>query len=219
MARRNGAGSTTPAGSERARRPWRAAWNAFSSARFARPIATLTGWCQQHDAQTFSRGPVRGRSSWPPAARKRRPRYVRFLMRFERPTRRIVSAVDAAVAWLRTSQLSGMRVEKVPAPAEEFERHRADFDTVVIADHDAPRDLGPALRDRHRPARVRRPRRGEAMRLGRDRARTPHRHALVWRLAAEVDREGISGLEKFAARRSSLGSRRVDLGMGATGPV
>jgi len=35
-------------------------------------------------------------------------------------------------------QLSGIRVEKVKAPPQEFLRHTADFDTVVVADSKAP---------------------------------------------------------------------------------
>jgi PelA/Pel-15E family pectate lyase len=59
-------------------------------------------------------------------------------MRLDAPNERVVKAVDDAVAWLRKTQLSGIRVERVPAKIETFERHKADFDTVVVADASAP---------------------------------------------------------------------------------
>jgi PelA/Pel-15E family pectate lyase len=63
---------------------------------------------------------------------------VRFLMRLKSPGPEIVRAADAAVEWLRRVQLSGVRVERVPAPKEEFLRHTADFDMVVVQDPQAP---------------------------------------------------------------------------------
>ena len=46
----------------------------------------------------------------------------------------IVRVFGAAVAWLRQVQLSGIRVEKVSATKQEFLRHTADFDKVVVRD-------------------------------------------------------------------------------------
>ena len=84
---------------------------------------------------------------------------VEFLMRLESPSDRIVAAVDGAVEWLRKVQLHGIRVKRVPAPVEEFLRHTADFDVVVGAGSQGPADLGAALRNRHRQADLRGPRR------------------------------------------------------------
>lgn len=47
--------------------------------------------------------------------------------------------MDAAVAWLGKVKLSGVRVEKVKAPKEEFLRHTAHFDKVEVQDASAPR--------------------------------------------------------------------------------
>ncbi|MFN9970552.1 MAG: pectate lyase, partial [Phycisphaerae bacterium] len=47
-------------------------------------------------------------------------------------------AVTAALEWLQKVQLAGIRVEKVPAPPEDFLRHTADFDIVVREDPSAP---------------------------------------------------------------------------------
>jgi PelA/Pel-15E family pectate lyase len=97
----------------------------------------LTGWCQQHDPVTFAAAPARTfelASICPQDSTE----VVEFLMRFPKPSPQIVASVDAAVEWLRTVKFSGIRVKKVPAPVEEFLRHTADFDVVVVADPKAP---------------------------------------------------------------------------------
>src|SRR6185369_8412338 len=63
---------------------------------------------------------------------------VRFLMRFSKPSPELVQAIDAAVAWLETAKLTGVRLDKVKAPKETFERHSADWDKVVVNDPTAP---------------------------------------------------------------------------------
>jgi PelA/Pel-15E family pectate lyase len=97
----------------------------------------LTGWCQQHDAKTFEAVSARTfelASNCP----QETTAIARFLMRMESPDERIVVAVDRAVVWLRKVRLSGTRVKKVPAPLENFLRHSADFDVVVVPDSSAP---------------------------------------------------------------------------------
>ena len=101
----------------------------------------LTGWCQQHDPQSFAAAPARTfelASNCPQETTE----IMRFLMRDETPSPAIIAAVDAAARWLDKTRLSGIRVDRVPAPVEEFPRHRADFDAVVVADPAAP-PLGP----------------------------------------------------------------------------
>jgi PelA/Pel-15E family pectate lyase len=97
----------------------------------------ITGWGQQHDAKTFATASARTfeLASLSP---QDTTDVARFLMRLDAPSPEIVSAVDAAVAWLRSVQLSGIRVEKVAAPPAEFFRHKTDTDTVVVADPGAP---------------------------------------------------------------------------------
>jgi len=97
----------------------------------------LTGWCQQHDEKTFEARPARTfelASICPQDTTE----IVRFLMRLENPGDDVLRSVDATVSWLRKSQLSGVRVDKVKAPFVKFERHDADFDVVVVKDTKAP---------------------------------------------------------------------------------
>lgn len=102
-----------------------------------RVAGKLTGWCQQHDELTYEARPARTfelASICPQDTTE----ILRFLMRLEKPDPGIVQAMDAAVAWLAKVKLSGIRVEKVKAPKEEFLRHTADFDKVVVRDATAP---------------------------------------------------------------------------------
>ena len=97
----------------------------------------LTGWCQQHDEETYEARPAR---TFEPASicPQDTTEIIRFLMRLEKPGDEVVQAMDAAVAWLAKVKLSGLRVDKVPAAKEEFLRHTADFDKVVVKDMTAP---------------------------------------------------------------------------------
>lgn len=96
-----------------------------------------TGWGQQHDAKTLATTAARTfeLACLSPADTAA---IIRFLMRPDRPAPEVIAAIDDAVAWLRTVKLTGMRVERVPAPPVEFFRHKTDFDVVVVADADAP---------------------------------------------------------------------------------
>lgn len=97
----------------------------------------ITGWCQQHDEKTYEPKPARTfelASICPQDTTE----IIRFLMRVEKPDAEMVQAMDAAVAWMAKVKLSGIRVEKVTAPKEEFQRHTADFDKVVVQDPTAP---------------------------------------------------------------------------------
>jgi len=96
----------------------------------------LTGWCQQHDEKTYEPRPARTfelASICPQDTTE----IVRFLMRVEGPGADMMRAMDAAVAWLKKAQLSGVRVDKVKAPRAEFERHTTDSDKVVVNDPNA----------------------------------------------------------------------------------
>jgi PelA/Pel-15E family pectate lyase len=97
----------------------------------------LTGWCQQHDEQTFEARPAR-----PFELASLCPQdttyILRFLMRLESPSEAVVRTVEAAGEWLRRTQLSGVKVQRVQSPATRFEKHDADFDVVVVEDAQAP---------------------------------------------------------------------------------
>jgi PelA/Pel-15E family pectate lyase len=94
---------------------------------------TRTGWGQQHDETTLE---TVGARTFEPAciSPADTTEVARFLMRIESPSTEVMQAVDAAVAWLRAVQLNGIRVERVPAPPEEFFRHKTNFDVVVVPD-------------------------------------------------------------------------------------
>jgi PelA/Pel-15E family pectate lyase len=97
----------------------------------------LTGWCQQHDETTYEPRPGRTfelASICPQDTTEA----VRFLMRIAPPPPEIVQAVDGAVAWLTQVKLTGVRIDKVPAPKEEYLRHTVDYDKVVVEDAQAP---------------------------------------------------------------------------------
>jgi PelA/Pel-15E family pectate lyase len=97
----------------------------------------LTGWCQQHDETTYEPRPGRTfelASICPQDTTE----ITRFLMRFAKPDAKVVQSIDAAVAWLREVPLIGVRIDKVAAPKEEFARHDADYDKVVVNDPGAP---------------------------------------------------------------------------------
>lgn len=97
----------------------------------------LTGWCQQHDEKTYE--PCPGRTfELASICPQDTAQIARLLMRIEKPSPEIVQSVDAAVAWLRKVRLAGVRVDKVKAAKEEFIRHTADFDNVVVQDAAAP---------------------------------------------------------------------------------
>ena len=96
-----------------------------------------TGWGQQHDETTLAT--VGARSfELPCIAPGDTVEVLGFLMRYERPSPEIVAAVEAAVAWLKKTQLTGITTKRVPAPPAEFARHKTDFDVVVVSDDQAP---------------------------------------------------------------------------------
>lgn len=93
----------------------------------------LTGWCQQHDEKTFEPRPART-FELASICPQETTEMARFLMKIEKPSTDIVNAIEGAATWLQSAQLTGIRVDKVKAPPEEFLRHSADFDKVVVQD-------------------------------------------------------------------------------------
>ena len=80
----------------------------------------LTVWCAQHDEVTFK----------PAAARAFEPvslsglesvGIVRFLMKIEHPSPRIIDAVESAVAWFEKTKIDGYRWQETPT-ANGFDR-------------------------------------------------------------------------------------------------
>ncbi len=96
-----------------------------------------TGWCQQHDKKTLEAASART-FELASICPQETTEIVRFLMRFESPTEEIRESMAAAVEWMQSVQLQGVKVNRVAAPREEFERHSTDFDVVVVSDPQAP---------------------------------------------------------------------------------
>jgi len=80
----------------------------------------LTVWCAQHDEVTFK----------PAAARAFEPvslsglesvGIVRFLMKIEHPSQRVIDAIESAVAWFEKTRINGFRWQETPS-ASGFDR-------------------------------------------------------------------------------------------------
>ena len=80
----------------------------------------LTVWCAQHDEVTFK----------PAAARAFEPvslsglesaGIVRFLMKIEHPSQRVIDAIESAVAWFEKTKINGFRWQETPS-ASGFDR-------------------------------------------------------------------------------------------------
>ncbi len=98
---------------------------------------TPTGWGQQHDDVTLA--PRWARTFEPAAVTSMESgEVVEFLMSLSNPSERIIRSVESAIAWLRRSELKGIRFEAVKAPKTEYQYHTTESDRVVVQDPDAP---------------------------------------------------------------------------------
>ena len=75
----------------------------------------LTAWCAQHDERTLEPRPARSYEHVSLSGRES-VEIVRFLMGIEKPDRRIITAIESAVAWLREVELKGIRVVRTAGP-------------------------------------------------------------------------------------------------------
>jgi PelA/Pel-15E family pectate lyase len=92
----------------------------------------LTVWCAQHDEKTLL--PAKARAyEHPSLSGSESVGIVQFLMGIEHPSPQVVKAVESAVAWFRASQITGIRVERKPAPGTP-----KGFDDTVVQDPSAP---------------------------------------------------------------------------------
>ena len=89
-----------------------------------------TAWCAQHDEVTLEPRPAR---KFEPAALSGSESVglVELLMRVEEPGPDVVAAVDAAVAWLSSVAIRGLRVERRTTDD-------GSIDTVAVPDPSAP---------------------------------------------------------------------------------
>ncbi len=97
----------------------------------------LTAWCQQHDNVNFT---PQGARTFEPASLggEESADIVCFLMSFENPSREIINAIQAAVKWLKESQIFGVRVVTIEAPTMVYKYSTSNIDRVVIEDPQAP---------------------------------------------------------------------------------
>lgn len=81
----------------------------------------LTGWCAQHDETTFA--PAWARNFEPPSlSGNESVGLVRFLMAEKQPSPEIIAAVEGAVAWLESVQVTGLRVEETRGADGKLDR-------------------------------------------------------------------------------------------------
>jgi PelA/Pel-15E family pectate lyase len=92
----------------------------------------LTAWGAQHDVTTLAPAPARKFEPVSLASRES-VGVTRFLMGVERPDARVVAAVEAAVAWFRATQVSGLRWVERRDPAQP-----GGFERTAVADKEAP---------------------------------------------------------------------------------
>ncbi len=75
----------------------------------------LTAWCAQHDEKTLK--PIGARAYEHPSLSGRESvAIVQFLMGIEKPDARVTAAIEAAVAWFRSAQITGIRIDRRPGP-------------------------------------------------------------------------------------------------------
>jgi pectate lyase len=88
----------------------------------------LTAWCQQHDAKTLQ--PAGARTyELPSLTGDESADIVLLLMDEPQPDDRIRTAVDAAVAWYRSTEIRGLRVDRVKGP-----QYENGEDRIVVED-------------------------------------------------------------------------------------
>jgi len=98
----------------------------------------LTGWAGQYDPQTLQ--PAQGRAfELPSIVSQETVEMLRYLMSVQQPTAAQVNGIESAVGWLRRSQISGVRLEKVMLPKPvQYQYHLATFDYRLVDDANAP---------------------------------------------------------------------------------
>jgi PelA/Pel-15E family pectate lyase len=92
----------------------------------------LTAWCAQHDERTLAPAPARSYEKVSLSGSES-VGIVRFLMGVEQPSREIIEAVQAAVAWFDAVKLTGIRLVSRPDP-----ELAGGVDRVIIPDPMAP---------------------------------------------------------------------------------
>ncbi len=94
----------------------------------------LTGWAGQYDPVTLK--PAMGRSfELPSIVSQETVEMLRYLMGIEAPSAAQIAAIENGVAWLRRSQISGKRLDKVMLEKPvQYQYHVATFDYRLVDD-------------------------------------------------------------------------------------
>ena len=96
-----------------------------------------TAWCQQYDEVTLE--PAWARKFEPPSiCNKESSDIVLFLMSIDKPDRKIIEAVQYAVAWFEASKIYNTRVKTINAPRVQTPYKISTHDKVVVIDSTAP---------------------------------------------------------------------------------
>jgi PelA/Pel-15E family pectate lyase len=91
-----------------------------------------TAWCAQHDEHTLA--PAKARKyELPSLSGSESVGIVRFLMGIDHPSPEIIRAVEGAIAWFSAVKITGIRLDRKPAPDTP-----KGFDLVVVPDTGAP---------------------------------------------------------------------------------
>ena len=89
-----------------------------------------TAWCAQHDAVTLQ--PAWARAYEPPSlSGAESVGVVRFLMSIDEPPEEVIASIEGAVAWFRSVQMEGVRLQRVENDDGRRERK-------LVADPNAP---------------------------------------------------------------------------------
>ncbi|GGD23717.1 pectate lyase [Flavobacterium orientale] len=90
----------------------------------------LTAWCAQHDRETLA--PAKARDyELPSLSGKESAKIVLLLMSIEKPSKEVIEAVEAAVAWFDKTKIEGIKIETVPTSKGN------QTDRVVVESPDA----------------------------------------------------------------------------------
>ncbi len=93
----------------------------------------LTVWCQQHDNITLQ--PMGARTfELPSLASGESAEIVELLMSIDNPDKKIIDAVNKAVAWFEKVEIKGIRVKTIPAKEVVYKYHAANNDRIVVED-------------------------------------------------------------------------------------
>jgi PelA/Pel-15E family pectate lyase len=91
-----------------------------------------TVWCAQHDEITFEPRAARA-YELPSFSGSESVGIVRLLMSLDKPSPAVIAAVQSAIEWLKSAQITGIRLER-----REDKAAPKGYDTLVVADAAAP---------------------------------------------------------------------------------